>query len=99
MSTKDEYTFNSSNDFGFSAVSEEELKTIERELEEKVANQEKELEMIEQTYKGKLEQLYKTVMPLLENLTQSPEKGYLYWPDRSKKMKDFIKKVNSIVND
>lgn len=99
MSTKNEYTFNPDNDFGFSAVSEDELKTIERELQAQVANKEKELEAVEQTYKGKLDQLYKTVMPLLENLTQSPEKSYLYWPDRSKKMASFIEKVKSIVND
>lgn len=85
------------NDFGFSAVSEEELKSMERELEKTVISKSKEIEKIEQTYKGKLEQLYKTVMPLLENLAKDSDKEYIFWPNRTEKMKEFIKKVNAIV--
>lgn len=86
-------------DFGFSAVSEEELKTIERELEARVASQEKQLEQVSKTYEEKLNTLYKMVMPLLKNLAKDADKDYIYWPGRQKKMQDFIKKVETLVND
>jgi ABC-type phosphate transport system auxiliary subunit len=87
------------DDFGFTAVSEEDLKALEKKLQQEVSTKSKELEQIEQTYKGKLEQLYKLIMPLLNNLAKDDKKEYIYWPDRSVKMKDFINKVNKVVND
>ena len=86
-------------DFGFSAVSEEELKALEKRLAEDVKQKSKQLEDIETTYKGKLEQLYRAVMPLLHNLAANPEKEYIYWPNRTEKVKGFIDRVNAIVND
>jgi hypothetical protein len=87
------------DDFGFSAVSEEELKALEKRLAEDVKQKSKQLEDIETTYKGKLEQLYRAVMPLLHNLAANPEKEYIYWPNRTEKVKGFIDRVNAIVND
>ena len=87
------------NDFGFSAVSEDELKARERALQQQVNQQSQDLEQIEETYKGKLEQLYKAVMPLLRNLAKDDKKEYIHWPDRAVKMKAFIEKVEKIVND
>lgn len=86
-------------DFGFSAVSEEELKSLEKKLQQEVVTKTKALAEVETTYKGKLELLYKTVMPLLKNLAKDDKKEYIYWPNRTEKMEEFIKKVNSIVND
>ena len=91
--------FDEENDFGFSAVSEDELKARERQLQQQVTKQSKDLEAIEQTYKGKLEQLYRTVMPLLKNLAKDDNKEYIHWPDRAVKMRQFIDKVNKIVDD
>ena len=87
------------DDFGFSAVSEEELRAIEKKLAQDVATKSQKLEQVEATYKGKLDQLYKTVMPLLNNLQKNPDKEYIYWPNRSEKIKEFIAKVNRIAND
>jgi hypothetical protein len=87
------------DDFGFSAVSEEELKALEKRLAEDVKQKSKQLEDIETTYKGKLEQLYRAVMPLLHNLAANPEKEYIYWPNRTEKVKGFIDRVNAIVNE
>ena len=84
-------------DFGFTAVSEDELKVIERELEAKVANQDKELKQVAASYEEKLNTLYKMVMPLLNNLAKDAEKDYIYWPGRQKKMQDFIKQVEALV--
>ena len=87
------------DDFGFWAVSEEELKALGKRLAEDVKQKSKQLEDIETTYKGKLEQLYRAVMPLLHNLAANPEKEYIYWPNRTEKVKGFIDRVNAIVND
>jgi hypothetical protein len=38
-------------------------------------------------------------MPLLLNLAKDDEKEYIYWPERTKKMKAFIDKVDKLVND
>lgn len=86
-------------DFGFSAVSEDELKALERQLKEQVAQQETQLADTVDTYEEKLDALYRMVMPLLKNLAKDSDKDYIFWPDRHKKMHDFINKVESIVND
>ena len=86
-------------DFGFTAVSEDELKTIERELEAKVAHQDTQLKQVAASYEQKLKTLYTMVMPLLNNLAKDADKDYIYWPDRQKKMQDFITKVQTLVND
>lgn len=87
------------HDFGFSAVSEDDLKSMERQLQQQVQQKEQELTLTSKEYKDKLEALYKLIMPLLLNLAKDSEKEYILWPDRSKKMKSFIEKVNSIVGE
>jgi len=94
---KQVFNFDDSNDFGFSAVSEEELKSLEKKLQQEVTQKEKALEEVEKSYQSKLEQLYKTVMPLLNNLAKDSQKEYIYWPDRSKKMNEFIERIKKIV--
>lgn len=90
---------NTDDDFGFSAVSEDELKSLEKQLKQEVTQKETALAQIEESYKGKLEQLYKTIMPLLKNLAKDSDKEYIYWPERTQKMQQFIKKIDAIVND
>ena len=85
-------------DFGFSAVSEDELKAMERQLKEQVAQRVSQLADAVDTYEEKLDTLYKMVMPLLKNLAKDSDKDYIFWPDRQRKMNDFINKVESIVN-
>jgi hypothetical protein len=87
------------DDFGFSAVSESELKSLEKKLQQEVNQKEVALVKIEESYKGKLELLYKTIIPLLKNLAKDSDKEYIYWPNRTQKMQEFIKKVEQIVND
>jgi hypothetical protein len=84
-------------DFGFTAVSEDELKTIERELEAKVADRDTQLKQVAASYEEKLNALHKMVMPLLNNLAKDAEKDYIYWPGRQKKMQEFIKQVEALV--
>jgi len=87
------------NDFGFSAVSEDELKSMERQLQQQVQQKEQELSLTSKEYKDKLELMYKLIMPLLVNLSKDSEKEYILWPDRSKKMKAFIDKINNIMEN
>jgi len=87
------------DDFGFSAVSESELKSLEKKLQQEVNQKEVALVKIEESYKGKLELLYKTIIPLLKNLAKDSDKEYIYWPNRTQKMQEFIRKVEQIVND
>lgn len=83
-------------DFGFSAVSEEELKAAERQVQQQATA---ELESAARTYEEKLNALYKMVMPLLKNLSKDDDnKEYIHWPDRQKKMKAFITKVETLMN-
>lgn len=86
-------------DFGFSAVSESDLKAMERALQEKLDNQQTEIEAVSRTYEDKLNTLYSMIMPLLKNLAKDDDsKEYIHWPGRQKKMKDFIVKVDKLVN-
>ena len=41
--------------------------------------------------------MYKMVMPLLKNLAKDSDKDYIYWPDRHKKMADFIVKLDELM--
>jgi len=81
------------DDFGFSAVSEDELKVLEKELQQQVTEKSKEIEEIEKTYKGKLEQLYRAVLPLLQNLAKDSDKEYIYWPNRKPIIEKQIEKI------
>jgi hypothetical protein len=84
-------------DFGFSAVSEDELKSLERELQVQVKEYHAALQEAAKTYEDKLNTLYKMVLPLLKNLAKDSDKDYIYWPDRQKKMTDFIKKIDQLM--
>lgn len=86
-------------DFGFSAVSEDELKSLERELQVQVKEKDAALQEAAKTYEDKLNTLYKMVIPLLKNLAKDSDKDYIYWPDRQKKMTDFIKKIDQLMTN
>jgi hypothetical protein len=38
------------------------------------------------------------IMPLLNNLMKNPEKDTIVWPGREKKIKEFIKKMETYIN-
>lgn len=64
-------------DFGFTAVTEEELETVQIA---KTASDDSQ---------SKLDKLYNAIVPLLNNLKKDPEKEYILWPDRLKKVEAF----------
>ncbi len=86
-------------DFGFSAVSEAELKVIVKQLLEEVEKKADEIDQLEKTYKEKLNKLYKMIIPLLNNLAKDPDKEYILWPNRVKKIEEFRKKIDKLVQE
>ena len=71
-------------DFGFTAVTEEELGTVQQTM----AN-------LEST-DARLNELYNAIQPLLTNLRANPEKEYIYWPNRLEKVEAFSDMLDGI---
>jgi hypothetical protein len=46
----------------------------------------------------KAETMFKMIMPLLNNLKKNPEKTNIVWPNREKKIDEFIEKLQNILN-
>lgn len=88
-------TLDDDDDFGFSAVSEDELKEMERHLQTAVVAQEQTAAQLQ----AKLEALYKAIMPLLNNLEKNPEKEYIFWPGRNTKIAAFKAKIEGIIKN
>jgi hypothetical protein len=42
--------------------------------------------------------MYNMIMPLLNNLKKNPDKPNIVWPDREKKIDEFIKKLDNVLN-
>lgn len=80
-------------DFGFTAVTEDELETV-RNVQEEQAQLKQQLQQVD----SKSKSLYDAIMPLLENLKQNPEKDYIYWPNRYEKIDQFQDKLSDIMN-
>jgi len=80
-----EYTF----DFGFTAVSEEEMETTQQ-LETTTAT------LV--SSQDKIDRLYNAIVPLLNNLKANPEKEYIRWPNRLAKVEEFEDHIQSIYN-
>lgn len=75
-------------DFGFSSVN----------LDEQHSNEIHQLSTESTKYKNKMEQLYKAIIPLLDNLAKDSDKNpYIHWPDRDIKIKEFKKKLETII--
>jgi hypothetical protein len=67
-------------DFGFTAVTEEELDVVQK------AHQ---TEATAQNVQEKIDRLYNAIQPLLNNLKANPAKEYIYWPKRMEKVEQF----------
>lgn len=67
-------------DFGFTAVTEEELEVVQQAKEQASGHLETHDRLVE---------LYNAIQPLLNNLKANPEKDYIYWPNRLEKVEQF----------
>ena len=45
---------------------------------------------------SRLDNLYKAMIPLLNNLKKNPDKDYILWPDRLKKVEEFESHLRKI---
>ena len=87
------------DEFGFSLVSETELKAHEETLKKKVEEQSRVVEKTSKDAKDKIHTLRDMIMPLLNNLSKDPAKEYILWPDRAAKIQAFINKINAFVDE
>ena len=71
-------------DFGFTAVDEDELQTVQAATSQVSAVQEE-----AKSVQDRLDNLYNAIVPLLNNLKKNPEKEYIYWPNRIEKVEQF----------
>ena len=71
-------------DFGFTAVDEHELEAVQKEQEKAVNADES-----ARTNQKQLDNLYNAIVPLLNNLKKNPQKEYILWPNRLKKVEEF----------
>lgn len=88
-------------DFGFSAVDEAELGSVQAKDKEVQAQATAAAGYKEAAdeYKAKMDAIYKSVIPLLDNLAKNPAKEYIYWPNRTAKLDQFKLKLMQIIND
>jgi hypothetical protein len=47
---------------------------------------------------AKAQKLFDMIMPLLNNLKKNPDKPNIVWPDRQKKIDEFISKLEAVLN-
>lgn len=78
----------SDNDFGFSAVSEEEYNSIINTTA-KTADD----------YKNRLTELEKMIIPFLQKLHSTGDKEYIYWPNRKPIIEKQIERIIKLTRD
>lgn len=81
-------------DFGFTAVNEDELQSVQAATV--AAATSTETAVITQE---RLDKLYNSILPLLTNLKKNPEKEYILWPNRVEKIEAFEKVLYSIYKE
>ncbi len=87
MSTNNSIGF----DFGFSLVDEQELEAVQT-AHEQIQTSTASAEELE----SRLTQLYDAFQPLMNNLKQSADKDYIYWPNRIQKIEQFQDMLDAI---
>ena len=70
------------DDFGFSAVSEEEYNAVINNTTQTADN-----------YKARLAEVEKMIIPFLKKLHSTGDKEYIYWPNRKPAIESQIEKI------
>lgn len=78
-------------DFGFAAVTEDELEVVKVKAE-KLGEKEKKLS-------EKSSKLEKMMLPLVDKLMQDDDKPYIYWPNRKDVLTKFRKELVKLLNE
>ena len=79
-------------DFGFTAVDEYELETVQIK-----SQQARDADESVQALETKVNRLYNAITPLLSNLKKNPEKEYILWPNRTQKIEEFEAVIANII--
>lgn len=74
--------FDDSDDFGFSAVSEDEYNKVINDTAETA-----------EAYRNKLAEVEKMIIPFLTKLLKTADKEYIYWPNRKPVIESQIQKI------
>lgn len=74
--------FDEDDDFGFSAVSEDEYNKVINDTAETA-----------EAYKKKLSEVEKMIIPFLTKLLKTADKEYIYWPNRKPVIESQIQKI------
>ena len=82
---KEPQLIDSDNDFGFSFT--DDLESDLYAAQEKLSKDQ-----------NKAQEMYDMIMPLLNNLKKNSDKPNIHWPDRVKKIDQFIKKLDNVLN-
>jgi len=80
-------------DFGFTAVDENELEAV-RVAQQSAESLSSQLETVD----NRAKMLYDSIIPLINNLKNNPEKDYIYWPNRYEKLDAFADRLYEIMN-
>lgn len=78
-------------DFGFTAVSESELESVQN-TETIITEYVAKLNGLQ----SRLDGVYSSILPLLKHLKDNPDKDYIYWPNRLEKISEFEEKLNKL---
>ena len=84
------------NDFGFSAVSEEEYNTKVVNEVNKVSQP---LETMVKDYQDRLDKLERMIVPFLTKLHSTGDKEYIYWPNRKPVIENQIEKILKLTRE
>ena len=76
------------NDFGFSAVSEEDYNRIINEKADTV-----------EEYRERMVQIEKLVLPFFSKLLKTADKEYIYWPNRKEVIEKQIEKILKLTRE
>ena len=80
--------YDTSDDFGFSAVSEEEYNAVIAEKSDTVDE-----------YATRLKEVEKLIIPFLKKLLETSDKEYIYWPNRKEAIESQIKKILTLTRN
>ena len=88
--------FDTDDDFGFSAVSEEEYNA---KLVAAVTKVTEPVENMAKDYGRRLDELEKIIVPFLTKLHSTGDKEYIYWPNRKPVIEKQIEKILKLTRD
>ena len=91
-----QYDNSSDDDFGFSAVSEEEYN---KKVVNEVNKISQPLETMVKDYQDRLNKLEKMIVPFLTKLHSTGDKEYIYWPNRKPAIEKQIERILKLTRE